>query len=91
VSKYPDVAEAKVNPLVHYLKFGLSEGQIIRQENRYLGAARNASIGHTDTPYIIFLDDDNIPFPNMIASTIRENISPQLAPILDLLMGTYAL
>jgi GT2 family glycosyltransferase/glycosyltransferase involved in cell wall biosynthesis len=40
--------------------------QIIRQENRYLGAARNAAIRHTDTPYIIFLDDDNIPFPNMI-------------------------
>jgi glycosyltransferase involved in cell wall biosynthesis/GT2 family glycosyltransferase len=39
---------------------------IIRQENRYLGAARNAAIRHSRTPYIIFLDDDNVPFPNMV-------------------------
>jgi len=40
--------------------------QIIRQQNRYLGAARNTAVRNTDTPYIIFLDDDNIAFPNMI-------------------------
>jgi O-antigen biosynthesis protein len=40
--------------------------QIIRQQNQYIGAARNTAIRHAGTPYIIFLDDDNIPFPNMI-------------------------
>jgi glycosyltransferase involved in cell wall biosynthesis/GT2 family glycosyltransferase len=40
--------------------------QIIRQQNRYLGAARNTAVRKADTPYIIFLDDDNIAFPNMI-------------------------
>jgi O-antigen biosynthesis protein len=40
--------------------------QIIRQQNRYLGAARNTAVRNADTPYIIFLDDDNIAFPNMV-------------------------
>jgi O-antigen biosynthesis protein len=41
--------------------------QVVRQENRYLGAARNTGIRkaqHADR--IIFMDDDNIAFPNMV-------------------------
>jgi O-antigen biosynthesis protein len=40
--------------------------RVVRQENRYVGAARNEGLRHAETPYVIFLDDDNIPFPNMI-------------------------
>jgi hypothetical protein len=45
--------------------------QIIRQQNQYPGAARNTAVRHTDTPYIVFLDDDNVPFPNMIETFRR--------------------
>jgi len=40
--------------------------QIVRQCNKYVGAARNEGVRHAETPFVIFLDDDNIPFPNMI-------------------------
>ncbi len=40
--------------------------RVVRQSNKYLGAARNEALRHVQTPYVIFLDDDNIPFPNMV-------------------------
>jgi glycosyltransferase involved in cell wall biosynthesis/GT2 family glycosyltransferase len=40
--------------------------EVVRQSNKYVGAARNEGLRHMDTPYVIFLDDDNIPFPNMV-------------------------
>ena len=40
--------------------------KIVRQRNKFLGAARNEGLRHVETPFVIFLDDDNIPFPNMI-------------------------
>jgi O-antigen biosynthesis protein len=40
--------------------------KVVRQSNKYLGAARNAGLRHAETPFVIFLDDDNIAFPNMI-------------------------
>jgi glycosyltransferase involved in cell wall biosynthesis/GT2 family glycosyltransferase len=50
---------------------------IKQQPNQYLGAARNTAVRHTDTPYVIFLDDDNIPFPNMIEIFKRAIASSQ--------------
>ncbi len=38
---------------------------VVRQSNRYLGAARNAGLRRAHGSFVIFLDDDNIPFPNM--------------------------
>jgi O-antigen biosynthesis protein len=40
--------------------------KIVRQENRYLGAARNEALRRVTTPYVIFQDDDNVPFPIMV-------------------------
>jgi glycosyltransferase involved in cell wall biosynthesis/GT2 family glycosyltransferase len=40
--------------------------RVLRQPNRYLGAARNAGIKATDAARLIFMDDDNIAFPDMI-------------------------
>lgn len=42
--------------------------RIIRQSNAYLGAARNAGIAASRAPFVIFMDDDNVAFPNMIES-----------------------
>lgn len=40
--------------------------KVVRQSNKYLGAARNEGIRHAEGSFVIFLDDDNIPFPNMV-------------------------
>ena len=38
--------------------------KVVRQSNRYVGAARNEGVRHADGSFVIFLDDDNVPFPN---------------------------
>jgi glycosyltransferase involved in cell wall biosynthesis/GT2 family glycosyltransferase len=40
--------------------------RVVRQTNKYLGAARNTGIRHAEGSFVILLDDDNIPFPNMV-------------------------
>jgi len=45
--------------------------QIIRQENRYLGAARNAGARHARGEYLVFMDDDNFAKPNELSTFIR--------------------
>jgi GT2 family glycosyltransferase len=62
----------------HYLatieeRYGALNLRLLRQENRYLGAARNAGIRAATTDFIILLDDDNIPFPEMV-KTLRRAI-----------------
>ncbi|WP_129221391.1 glycosyltransferase [Lichenibacterium ramalinae] len=39
---------------------------VVRQANGYLGAARNAGIRATRAERIVFMDDDNLAFPDMI-------------------------
>jgi glycosyltransferase involved in cell wall biosynthesis len=41
--------------------------RILRCENRYLGAARNAGVKVASGEYVVFLDDDNIALPNMVS------------------------
>lgn len=53
---------------------------IVRQENRYLGAARNAGIRAAATDYVILLDDDNVPFPNLVES-LREAVRASNADV----------
>jgi len=40
--------------------------KVVRQSNKYVGAARNEGIRHAQGSFVIFLDDDNVPFPNMV-------------------------
>jgi glycosyltransferase involved in cell wall biosynthesis/GT2 family glycosyltransferase len=40
--------------------------KVVRQGNNYVGAARNTGIRHAGSRFLIFLDDDNIAFPNMV-------------------------
>jgi O-antigen biosynthesis protein len=62
--------------------------RIVRQQNRYLGAARNTAVRNTDTPYIIFLDDDNIPFPNMV-KVFKRAISSSQADVVSCQMQLF--
>lgn len=45
--------------------------RIIRQENAYLGAARNAGIRAANGERILFLDDDNVLFPNAVSTLVK--------------------
>jgi glycosyltransferase involved in cell wall biosynthesis len=44
--------------------------RLLRQPNRYLGAARNHAIAETTSDYILFLDDDDIAFPNLVQTLV---------------------
>lgn len=48
-----------------------SKGRLIRQENAYLGAARNKLISEATGEFIVFLDDDNYAFPNMVSTLLQ--------------------
>ena len=44
---------------------------IVRQANRYLGAARNTAIRHATGKYVMFMDDDNIAEPHEVSTFVR--------------------
>jgi glycosyltransferase involved in cell wall biosynthesis len=45
--------------------------QLIRQENRYLSAARNTGARHASGDYLMFMDDDNFARPEEISTFIQ--------------------
>ena len=45
--------------------------RVIRQQNRYLGAARNAAAGAARGEWLLFLDDDNVLFPDAVTRLVR--------------------
>jgi glycosyltransferase involved in cell wall biosynthesis len=50
--------------------FEAKHWQLITQENRYLGAARNEAARHAHGPYLLFMDDDNVAMPNEIETLV---------------------
>jgi len=44
--------------------------RVITQENKYLGSARNTGAQNANGEYIVFLDDDDLLFPNYIITCI---------------------
>lgn len=48
--------------------------RVVRQENKFPGAARNTGVRNANTPYVVFLDDDDIAFPNFIETYRRAAI-----------------
>lgn len=44
---------------------------ILRQDNRYLGAARNAAAARARGEYLLFMDDDNLALPHELSTFIR--------------------
>jgi GT2 family glycosyltransferase len=50
----------------------LSRGwPLVRQANRYLGAARNAAARHARGEYLLFMDDDNVARPHELSTFVR--------------------
>jgi glycosyltransferase involved in cell wall biosynthesis len=45
--------------------------RILREENRYLGAARNAGVRVAKGERILFVDDDNALFPNAVSTFVH--------------------
>lgn len=45
--------------------------KLIRQENRYLGAARNTAARHAGGKYLYFLDDDNVLKPEALKTLVE--------------------
>jgi GT2 family glycosyltransferase len=45
--------------------------RIIRQENAYLGAARNHAAREARGEYLLFLDDDNIAAPGLVSTLVK--------------------
>lgn len=45
--------------------------RIVRQPNRYLGAARNTGIREARGTYVLFMDDDNVAEPHEVRTFVR--------------------
>lgn len=54
-----------------YATFSARDWPLIRQENRYLGAARNVAARHAKGQFILFFDDDNVAQPTMVSRLVR--------------------
>ena len=67
--------------------------QLVRQENRYLGAARNNAARHARGEYLLFMDDDNYAKPHEISTFVRAALSTGadiLTSPMDVFQGTEA-
>ena len=53
------------------VEFAARSWRVIRQENRYLGAARNAAAAAARGEWLLFLDDDNVLFPDAVSRLVR--------------------
>ena len=52
-------------------QFEAKNWRLIRQSNRYLGAARNTAVRHARGEYILFMDDDNVAKPEELSTFVR--------------------
>jgi glycosyltransferase involved in cell wall biosynthesis len=51
-------------------EFALKNWQLVRQENLYLGAARNNAARHARGEYLLFMDDDNYAKPAEVSTLV---------------------
>ena len=52
-------------------EFAHRSWRVIRQENRYLGAARNTAAAAARGEWLLFLDDDNVLFSDAVSRLVR--------------------
>src|SRR5581483_10923551 len=52
-------------------EFATRGWRILRQENRYPGAARNNAARHARGEYLLFMDDDNFAKPHEISRFVQ--------------------
>jgi O-antigen biosynthesis protein len=52
-------------------EFATRNWKLIRQENRYLGAARNKAAAQARGEYLLFMDDDNVAKPHEVSTFVR--------------------
>ena len=52
-------------------EFGARGWRVIRQENRFLGAARNTAAATARGEWLLFLDDDDALFPDAVSRLVR--------------------
>ena len=45
--------------------------QVVRQDNKFLGAARNTGVRHANGDLLLFIDDDDVARPGFVASMVR--------------------
>lgn len=64
-------AKAYLDQLETELTSGSCAGHIVRQPNRYLGAARNTAVRNSTGEFILFMDDDNLAKPREIETFLR--------------------
>jgi glycosyltransferase involved in cell wall biosynthesis len=55
-------------------EFGQRGWQIVRQPNKYLGAARNNAARHATGEYLLFMDDDNYAKPHEVSTFVKAAI-----------------
>lgn len=63
---------------------------LLRQENRYPGAARNLAVRHARGDYVFFMDDDNVAKPHELSTFIaiaRKTGASILTCLLDIFTG----
>ncbi len=66
--------------------------RLIRQENRYLGAARNRAAAEAGGDYLLFMDDDNVAKPHEMAwfaATARHTGADLITCLADVFDGSY--
>lgn len=57
------------------IEFSVRNWQLLRQDNRYLGAARNYAAAHAHGEYLLFMDDDNVAMPDEIETYVMAIIN----------------
>lgn len=75
-------------------RFAAHGWRIIRQENRYLGAARNAAASVARGEFLLFMDDDNYAMPHEVSTFVRAARSSRadiLTCVMDVISGEGAL
>jgi glycosyltransferase involved in cell wall biosynthesis len=80
--------QRELDDIIREFDFAGRGWRLIRQENRYLGAARNRAASEAAGEYLLFMDDDNIAKPDEIA-TFAAVVSRTGADVITCLFDSF--